>query len=153
MNYMKNQTKDILREKYMIFKEEFNNIELGLDKLKKNRINKNNIKQPINKELEKEIGKLLKIKKYLNEIESSLKTKKDKNKSIFDKCSYYIKIKNKKIFELIIKKKVISDYLIYLKKGFEKNIVTFDDMLNKTRKLSREIFYINYTIRKLNNIK
>ena len=155
MNYMKTQTKDILREKYMIFKEEFNKIELDVDKLKKNRrtINNNNIKPTYIKELEKEMGKLLKIKKYLNEIENAFKAKKEKNKSIFDKCSYYIKIKNKKIFELIIKKRVISDYLIYLKKGFEKNIVTLEDMINKTRKLSREIFYINYIINKLNNIK
>ena len=41
-------------------------------------------------------------------------------------------------------KKVIEEYLIYLKRGYERKIVSFDDMVNKTRALSRELFTIDY---------
>jgi len=148
MNFIRKQTKDILRDKYMIFKEEFN-IESNLDKLKKSRkaINKNSIKSNNNNELEKEKEKLIKLKNNLNDI------LRKNEKSIFDQVSNYIKIENKKVFELIIIKKAMLDYLAFLKKGFQKNIVSFEEMKNKTRKLSREIFNINYTINKLNYIK
>ena len=40
--------------------------------------------------------------------------------------------------------KTIEDYLVYLKKAYEKKIVSFEDMVNTTRQLSRELFYITY---------
>ena len=46
--------------------------------------------------------------------------------------------------EYLIKIKTMEDYLVYLKKGFEKRTVEFDVMVNLTRALSREIFNLNY---------
>ena len=38
----------------------------------------------------------------------------------------------------------MEDYLVYLKKAFEKKLLGFDVLLNLTRSLSREIFKLNY---------
>ena len=46
--------------------------------------------------------------------------------------------------KFLIMKKILEDYLIYLKKGYERKIVNFDVMVNQTRALSREIFTIDY---------
>ncbi len=58
-------------------------------------------------------------------------------------------IANKKDLDYLIRIKVMEDYLVYLKKGYEKKIVGFDDMLNLTRSFSREIFNLNYMRSKL----
>ena len=46
--------------------------------------------------------------------------------------------------EYLIKIKVMEDYLVYLKKTYEKKIVSFNDMINLTRSFSRQIFNMNY---------
>ena len=161
MNYIKMQVKDVLKEKYLIFKEKFkfdknyntlkyyeNSMKLNLDKDNTN-INENPLK--------KELDKLQEIKNVLNSIEEELKKENqniknsNKNKSIFEKCDELIKIKDKKDFELIIMRKTLEDYLIYLKKGYEKKAVSFEDMINQTRMISREIFNIDYVRKKLKN--
>ena len=161
MNYIKMQVKDVLKEKYLIFKEKFkfdknyntlkyyeNSMNLNLDKDNTN-INENPLK--------KELDKLQEIKNVLNSIEEELKKEnqdiknRNKNKSIFEKCDELIKIKDKKDFELIIMRKTLEDYLIYLKKGYEKKAVSFEDMINQTRMISREIFNIDYVRKKLKN--
>ena len=50
-------------------------------------------------------------------------------------------------------KKTLEDYLIFLKKGFEKKVLSFEDMITKTRSFSRELFNINYSINKLKDEK
>ena len=156
MEFMKIQVKDILREKYFNFIEA-NHPEGNYDILKKidknikNKKDKNmgsNIEQ-----LNEEKAKLNKIKKDLVLIEKELIQEneqiKNSKKTVFDKSDELIKVKNHKLFELIIMKKTLEDYLIFLKKGFEKKVLSFEDMITKTRSFSRELFNINYSINKL----
>ena len=156
MEFMKTQVKDILREKYYNFIEANNpegnyNIIKKIDNNLKNKIDKNmgsNIEQ-----LNEEMAKLNKLKNDLILIEKDLIKEneqiKNNKKTVFDKCDEIIKVKNQKLFDLIIMKKTLEDYLIFLKKGFEKEVFSFEDMISKTRSFSRELFNINYSINKL----
>ena len=152
IDFMRNQVKDTLRAKYMDFNEKYN-LRKNYNELKtlnnsvQKKIEKNK-SNPDGNQLEKEMGKLKKIKNKLNLIEKQLiqenKRTKNKSKSVLDKCDEYIKIKNERYLELTVMKKTIEDYLVYLRKGYEKKIVSFQDMIDKTRILSREIFNIDY---------
>ena len=158
LEFIRKQSKDRLREKYMNFHEKFkveeNNKELkNMDNSLK--IDLNNVK--LNSgviPMKKEMDKLIAIKEKLSNVENQLIQaneaiiKKNKNKNIFDKCNELIKIKNEKDMEYIVKKKAIEDYLTFLKKGFEKKIVSFEDLLKQTRLFSREIFSIEYLRKK-----
>ena len=85
--------------------------------------------------------RLYKIEYDLNqEIENS----KNIKKTTLEKCDDLIKIKDDEDMKFLIMKKILEDYLIYLKKGYERKIVNFDVMVNQTRALSREIFTIDY---------
>ena len=152
--FMRTQVKDVLREKYFNFNEKFKikNIYNDLKEVDNtSKIELNNINKLYTEEnyMKQELKKLQKIKEYLNSVENKLIEEKNnilnsKNKSIFDKCDELIKIKDNKDFEYIIMQKTIEDYLVYLKKAYEKKIVSFEDMVNTTRQLSRELFYITY---------
>lgn len=158
MEFMRTQVKDILREKYLNFKEA-NHPDGNYDLLKKmdNKLkNKKDKNMGLNIEkLNEEKEKLNKIKNNLVSIEKKLKQENEQikniKKTVFDKCDEIIKIKNQKVFELIIMKKTLEDYLMYLKKGFEKKVFSFEDMVMKIRSFSREIFNINYSINNLKN--
>ena len=152
--FMRTQVKDVLREKYFNFNEKFKikNIYNDLKEVNNtSKIELNNINKLYTEEnyMKQELKKLQNIKEYLNSVENKLIEEKNnilnnKNKSIFDKCDELIKIKDNKDFEYIIMQKTIEDYLVYLKKAYEKKIVSFEDMVNNTRQLSRELFYITY---------
>ena len=152
--FMRTQVKDVLREKYYNFNEKFKikNIYNDLKEVNNtSKIELNNINKLYTEEnyMKQELKKLQNIKEYLNSVENKLIEEKNnilnnKNKSIFDKCDELIKIKDNKDFEYIIMQKTIEDYLVYLKKAYEKKIVSFEDMVNTTRQLSRELFYIAY---------
>jgi len=152
--FMRTQVKDVLREKYFNFNEKFKikNVYNDLKEVDNtSKIELNNINKLYTEEnyMKQELKKLQKIKEYLNSVENKLIEEKNnilnsKNKSIFDKCDELIKIKDNKDFEYIIMQKTIEDYLVYLKKAYEKKIVSFEDMVNTTRQLSRELFYITY---------
>ena len=151
--FMRTQVKDVLREKYMSFKEKYN-VEKNYNDLKiidnKTKLKLNNNKFYSEENLMKEeLKKLQKIKEYLNSVENGIieenkKIMNDKNKSIFEKCNELIKINDNKDFEYKIMEKAIEDYLVYLKKGYEKKIVSLKEMIDTTRLLSREIFNIHY---------
>ena len=91
---------------------------------------------------------LKKIRQRLYDIESGLnqeiQNSGNSNKTTLEKCDELIKIKDNEDMKLLIMKKTIEDYLIYLKKGYERKIVSFDEMVNQTRALSRELFSIDY---------
>ena len=152
--FMRTQVKDVLREKYFNFNEKFKikNIYNDLKEVDNtSKIELNNINKLYTEEnyMKQELKKLQKIKEYLNSVENKLIEEKNnilnsKNKSIFDKCDELIKIKDNKDFEYLIMQKTIEDYLVYLKKAYEKKIVSFEDVVNTTRQLSRELFYIVY---------
>lgn len=150
-SYMKKQTKDILRAKLSDFEQKFkinqNYKDLltinGIVKMKSGKKNESST-DPMCQELER----LKKIKAELNGIENELQQEiqqiQNENKTTFEKCDEFIKIKDEKDMEYAVMKKTIEDYLVYLKKAYEKKIVSFNDMVNHTRMLSRELFSIDY---------
>ena len=79
-----------------------------------------------------------------NDLNYEIQTIGNSNKTALEKCDELIKIKDDEDMRLLIMKKVLEDYLVYLKKGYEKKLVSFNDMVNQTRELSREIFSIDY---------
>ena len=149
LNYMRKQVKDVLRAKYYDFKEKYK-VELNHKELKKMndiakmKAGKSDNNNPMNQELEK----LRSIKSQLNQIENNLQNQceqmKNNNKNAFDKCEELIKIKDEKDMEYAVMKKTIEDYLVYLRKAYEKRIIDFHEMVDQTRLLSREIFSIDY---------
>ena len=125
-----------------------------MDKLKilqenvNHRLNNGNIYGK-NDQLKSRFQTLKNIKAKLEVIENNLNNeindiKNNDNKSFFDKFDEIVNVKNQKDLEYLAKIKDMEDYLVYLKKGYEKDIVSFKDMLNLTRALSREIFNLNY---------
>ena len=149
LNFMRKQVKDILRSKFYDFntkyKVEQNHKELKtMNDISKMKVGKSDTNNPMNQELEK----LKTIQKQLNEIENNLQNQcqqiQNENKSAFEKCEELIKIKDEKDMEYAVMKKTIEDYLVYLRKAYEKRIISFHDMVEQTRLLSREIFSIDY---------
>ena len=130
-----------------------------MDKLKilqenvNHRLNNGNIYGK-NDQLKSRLQTLKNIKAKLEVIENNLNNeindiKNNDNKSFFDKFDEIVNVKNQKDLEYLAKIKDMEDYLVYLKKGYEKDIVSFKDMLNLTRALSREIFNLNYMRNKI----
>ena len=157
LDFMRNQVKDIIKAKYMDLddkfqiKKKYNDLFVIKDAVR-NKKEKNILNKDINI-MEQELENLKKIKEQYIMIENNLKYENDKilndKRSIFERINEVIKIKDEKELEYISKKKAIEDYLLYLKKGYERKIVSFDDMINQTRILSRELFNIDYIIKKI----
>ena len=158
LDFIKNQTKDIVRYRFLEFKEKFN-INSNLDNLKKldneskERLS-NDKAYTKNEKLQTQLNSLKNINVKLHDIENKINNEikefeNNNKKSVLDKCEDLIMIANKKDLDYLIRIKVMEDYLVYLKKGYEKKIVGFDDMLNLTRSFSREIFNLNYMRSKL----
>ena len=153
LDFIRKQTKDIIQYNYMEFKDKHNfseNIK-KLNTLKEGinqRLNDGNIYGK-NDQLKSRLQTLKNIKEKLEVIESNINQeindlKNNDNKSFFDKFEENVNVKNQKDLEYLAKIKEMEDYLVYLKKGYERKIVSFEDMLNVTRGLSREIFNLNY---------
>jgi len=153
LDFIRKQAKDIVEYNYMEFKEKHN--------FEENKKKLNTLKEGINQRLNDEsiYGKndqlksrlqtLKNIKGKLEVIENNIsqeidELKNNDNKSFFDKFEENVNVKNQKDLEYLAKIKEMEDYLVYLKKGYEKKIVSFEDMLNVTRGISREIFNLNY---------
>lgn len=152
-SFMKKQAKDIVNAKLSEFNQKFNinqnykeliNINSAVKMKSGQKQSNNDSSDPMSQDLEK----LKKIKAELNTIETELQQEihhiQNENKTSLEKCQEYITIKDEKDMEYAVMKKTIEDYLVYLKKGYEKRLVSFDDMVNNTRMLSREIFSIDY---------
>ena len=153
LNFIRKQTKDKVREKFVDFNNKFkfeqNHKELknlnGILKMKSDSSNNSDINNsPMGQELEK----LKRIKNDISSIENNLQQEiihlQNENKTAFQKCDEFIKIRDQKDMEYVVMKKTIEDYLVFLRKGFEKKIVSLEDMINKTRALSMELFSIDY---------
>ena len=105
----------------------------------------------------KENIELEKIAMKLKELESNLEIevnnlKYKEKKSIFELCHEIINIKDKEKYKYTVMKKTIEDYLIYIKKAYEKKLINFDKCVDRTRVLSKELFFILYAIEKRNNM-
>jgi hypothetical protein len=66
-----------------------------------------------------------------------------------EKTNEFIRINNEKKMQYIMMKKAIEDYLAFLRKGFEKKIISLEEMIGLTRMLSREIYNIIYSMNKI----
>ena len=150
-NMIKKQAKEAVLSKYNKFNSQYkltqNYKELktinDITRLKAgNSLNGN--EHPMNES----INVLKDIKQRLYKIEYDLNQEIENSKNIkkttLEKCDDLIKIKDDEDMKFLIMKKILEDYLIYLKKGYERKIVNFDVMVNQTRALSREIFTIDY---------
>ena len=159
LKFMRKQTKDILWAKYDDYKQKYK-IEQNYYFLKNfNESSKKDSQSssfiegdPLNQQLES----LKRIKQNLNQIENGLNIEiqnmETKERGPFEICEDFVKIKDEKDLEYVVMKKTIEDYLVYLKKGYEKKLVSFDDMVNQTRSLSREIFSIDYLRKQRKNL-
>ena len=105
-----------------------------------------------NMELEEIIKKLKELEFNLENEINNLKYKQSNSNRIFDICHEIVKIKDEKKYKYTVMQKTIEEYLLYIKKGMEKKLIKFDDFINKTRKLTKELFFIIYAIEKRNNI-
>ena len=151
LNLAKQQTRDIVLKKYQEFKNKYkvteNYYELNtinnIVKLKAGN-NANGNENPMIDSLNYLKG----IKQKLIDIENGLNQEMQncgsQKKTPLEKCDDLIKIKDDEDMRLLMMKKAIEDYLVCLKKGFERRVVSFQDMVNQTRELSREIFSIDY---------
>ena len=149
--YMKNQTKDILRGKLSDFEQKYKTSQnykelLNINAIVKKKSDNKNASSAV--PMSQDLNNLKKIKDELNGIEEGLQQEiqqiQNENKTSFEKCDEFIKIKDEKDMEYAAMRKSIEDYLVYLRKGYEKKVVSFNDMVNNTRMLSRELFSIDY---------
>ncbi len=154
LEIIKNETKKHLRCSYSQFAQKIeeltNNYQtlMKMNEEMKNKLADNGANQSLEK-LRQENEKLKVIKDRLNYIENSLIEENDNLKKKIDggyinRCNEIIEIKDEENFKLCVMEKAIEDYLILLRKGFQRRIISFKDMLQKTRVLSKELFYINY---------
>lgn len=153
LDFIRKQTKDIIAYNYLEFKEKYH-IGDNLGNLKEM---DNTLKQSLNNKkafekndkLKLQLEALKNIKSQLDIIENGIakelnESQNEKEKTFFEKCENIINVPDQKDMEYLIKIKTMEDYLVYLKKGYERRTVEFDVMVNLTRALSREIFNLNY---------
>lgn len=95
---------------------------------------------------------IIKLKQLESKLENEVNYLKYKKKGIFDLCHEVVRIKDEKKFKYTVMKKTIEEYLLYIKKAMEKKLIKFEDCVKKTRKLSKELFFIIYAIEQRNNI-
>ena len=93
-------------------------------------------KQEITNRCTKDLYHLnIKIKKY----EENLKKKK-KNKITDQNCLEYIKVENPLVLRCIADEISYEELLVLIKKGFEKNKITFQEAISATRDAARNYF-------------
>ena len=153
LDFIRKQAKDIVEYNYVEFKEKHNFSE----NMKKLNTLKDGINQRLNDrsiygkndQLKARLQTLKTIKGKLEVIENNInqeinELKNNDNKSFFDKFEENVNVKNPKDLEYLAKIREMEDYLVYMKKGYERKMVSFEDMLYLTRGISREIFNLNY---------
>ena len=152
LHFMRNKAKNLVHDNYYnynkkykprIYYDDLRQMKMELDS------SSNSGKNPMNQQVES----LRKIKGELNRIEKDIKADiqniSNSKRNALTKCDELIRIKNEKDLDFIIKRKILEDYLIFLKKGYEKKVVSLEEMLEQTRMLTREIFSIDYLRQKL----
>lgn len=152
MHFMRNKVKNLVHNGYYNYKKKYKPTKY-YDNLKQMKVELDSSSNIGNNSMNKQVERLRKIKGELNQIENGIKADikniANSKGNALSKCDDLIKIKNEKDLEFIIKRKILEDYLIFLKKGYEKNVVSFDEMLKQTRLISREIFNIDYLRQKM----
>ena len=91
----------------------------------------------------------VKLLELISKLELDIKNLKNKKKNnILEQSEKVVEIKDKEKYKYIVMRKTAEDFLKYLKKGFERGIIPFNKFVEETRKISKELFYINYSIEK-----
>lgn len=152
---IREQTKNIVSLKYEENKKSFSFNEnlKKLDNINSTIKSKMNGLSVVGGGVEKEIASLEKIKGQLIQMEEALSKeiediKGKSNGDVMEKYKDCYRIENEEDFKLAVMKKTIDDYLKFIKKGYEKKIIDFQECLKKTRQLSLELFQINYMIKR-----
>lgn len=141
---LKDKILKILEEKVL----EIQKTQSQLDNIKTNINNQINnlLSKPSNNELEDMNAKLIELKSKLENDIQKLKYKE--KKGVLEKCEEVVEIKNREKYKYSVMKKTIEDYLLYIKKCFERKIINLRQAVDETRKMSKELFYINYLAHK-----
>jgi hypothetical protein len=120
----------------------------------KNRINtkiNNYISKNKSDELEKMIKNMVELQSKIEQDIQRLKYQKNnENNNILQKCEEVVEIKDKEKFRYQVMMKSAEDFLLFIKKGFERNIIPFNKGVDEIRRISKELFFINYCYQKNN---
>ena len=119
---------------------------------------KNNIISEIKEfdEIEKQKGNVEKsinlVKKELESYDNAVQSDKnfDENKKDFSNLDTLLNVKNKDYYELLSKEKTIEEYILIIKKSYEKHLLDLHTSMDLVRRYSRLIFNIKYKIKNLN---
>ena len=86
------------------------------------------------------------LKNELNKYKNPIQSDKyfDENKKDFSNLDSLLNIKNKKYYNLLSKERVIEEYILVIKKSYEKHNIELSAAMNLVRNYSRQIFYIKY---------
>ena len=125
------------------------NIRMNLDKSKKN------ICSEI-KDLEEIENQRINIEKSMNlmknELDSYNNNKNfDEKKKDLSNLDTLLTIKNKNYYVLLSKEKTIEEYILIIKKSYEKQLIDLHTAMNLVRNYSRQIFNIKYKCKNLIN--
>ena len=129
-----------------------NNTQINLEKIKNNIISEIKDFEEIEKQSENVEKSIDLIKSDLNNYKNIFQSDNNSNeiKKDFSNLDSILNIKNKNYYILLSKEKAIEEFILILKKFYEKHNIEFETAMNLVRTYSREIFYIKY---KYNRIK
>ena len=129
-----------------------NNTQINLEKIKNNIISEIKDFEEIEKQSENVEKSIDLIKSDLNNYKNIFQSDNNSNeiKKDFSNLDSILNIKNKNYYILLSKEKAIEEFILILKKSYEKHNIEFETAMNLVRTYSREIFYIKY---KYNRIK
>ena len=104
---------------------------------------------------EEKIDCISQIKKFVqNEINDSVvltPEKIDRTKIDFSDLSSILTIKNIDKYAALSKERAIEEYILVIKKSYEKKNIKLATAINEIRTNSRNIFFLKYKIKKLSN--
>jgi hypothetical protein len=147
LNFMRKQVKNIINNKYNDLKNKYKTPQFYYD-LRKMKMELDSSSNSGNSPMNQQLESLRQIQGELNQIENGIQSDiqniENVNGDVLRKCDELVKVKNERDLEFLVKRKILEDYLVFLKKGYEKKMVSLDEMLEQTRTLSREIFTIDY---------
>jgi hypothetical protein len=147
LNFMRKQVKNIIKNKHSDLNNKYKTPQYYYD-LRQMKMELDSSSNYGNNPMSQQVESLKQIKEELNQIENSIQVDiqniENANGNVLMQCDELVKVKNERDLEFLVKRKILEDYLVFLKKGYEKKVVSLDEMLEQTRTLSREIFAIDY---------
>ena len=143
---IKDKLMKILEEK--LFEIQATKSQLDSIKMKINSKINNYILKASSNDIEEINVKLLEVISQLELDIQNIKNQQNNN-SILEQSEKIVQVKDGEKYKYIVMRKTADDFLKYLKKGYEKELIPFNKAVEETRKITKELFYINYLIEKL----